>query len=280
MDKTSPLRSVSLCGAGHSGSTLLGMILGGHSSAFYMGEGGKVRYLHDERKPLRKRVCKICGDDCPIWSRFQWDQDGALYPQLAEHVGVRLIVDTTKDERWIEARSTEMRETGGIPALLFLTRDGRAVVNSRIRKYPERDPSDQIRQWADKIETSDALFRAFEGPKMHVRYEELATHPEAVTRQVCDLLELDYEAEMLNFDQHPQHVLGGNSGTQFLVARNQFEDPQKAFVSLGERTREYYGEHAGGISLDLRWKDELSSEHEALFEKLAGRANAELKWEA
>lgn len=279
MDKTSPLRSVSLCGAGHSGSTLLGMILGGHSSAFYMGEGGKVRYLHDERKPLRKRVCKICGDDCPIWSRFQWDQAGALYPQLANHVDARMIVDTTKDERWIEARSAEMRAAGGIAALLFLTRDGRAVVNSRIRKYPERDPTDQIRQWADKIETSDALFQAFDGPKMRVRYEELATNPEAVTRRVCDLLKLDYDAEMLNFDQHPQHVLGGNSGTQFLVARNQFEDPQKAFVSLGERTREYYGEHAGGISLDLRWKDELSSEHEALFERLAGRANAELKWE-
>lgn len=280
MDKTSPLRSVSLCGAGHSGSTLLGMILGGHSSAFYMGEGGKVRYLHDERKPMRKRVCKICGDECPVWSRFQWDQDQALYPQLADHVGASMIVDTTKDERWIEARSAEMRAAGGIPALLFLTRDGRAVVNSRIRKYPERDPSDQIRQWAEKIETSDALFQAFQGPKMRVRYEELATHPEAVTRQLCELLELDYEPGMLDFDQQPQHVLGGNSGTQFLVARNQFEDPGDAFVSLGERTRDYYGEHAGGISLDLRWKDELSSEHEALFEKLAGRANAELKWEA
>ena len=274
------LKAVMVCGAGHSGSTLLGMILGSHSQAFYMGEGGKVRYLHDERKPMRKRVCKICGDACPVWSKFHWDQTHALYPQVADHVGVSMIVDTTKDERWIAARSEEMREAGGVPALLFLTRDGRAVVNSRIRKYPERDPSDQIRQWADKIGTSETLFNAFDGPKMRVRYEELATDPEAVTRQVCDLLEIEYEPDMLRFDERPQHVLGGNSGTQFLVARNQFENPQDAFVSLGDRTRDYYGEHAGGISLDLRWKQELSSEHEALFEKLAGRANAELKWEA
>ncbi|WP_412545754.1 hypothetical protein [Maricaulis sp. MIT060901] len=75
-----------------------------------------------------------------------------------------------------------MREAGGVPALLFLTRDGRAVVNSRIRKYPERDPSDQIRQWADKIGTSETLFNAFDGPKMRVRYEKLATGPEVVTR--------------------------------------------------------------------------------------------------
>ena len=60
--------SVMICGAGHSGSTLLGMILGSHSQAFYMGEGGKARYLGDEKKPLRKRVCKICGEACPVWS--------------------------------------------------------------------------------------------------------------------------------------------------------------------------------------------------------------------
>ena len=280
MKQNGKLCSVSLCGAGHSGSTLLGMILGGHSSAFYMGEGGKVRYLHDERKPLRKRVCKICGEHCPVWSGFHWDETCALYPQLAAHVGASLIVDTTKDERWIEARSEEMRSAGGTSVLLFLTRDGRAVVNSRIRKYPERDPADQIQQWADKIATSEALFAGFDGPKTRVRYEELASDPEAVTRRICDLVGIPFEDQMLRFDEHPQHVLGGNSGTQFLVARNQFENPEDAFVSLGERTREYYGDHAGGIRLDLRWKQELSSEHAALFEKLAGRANAEMKWEA
>lgn len=35
MDKTSPLRSVSLCGAGHSGSTLLGTLLGGAYADMY-----------------------------------------------------------------------------------------------------------------------------------------------------------------------------------------------------------------------------------------------------
>jgi len=276
----SALKAILVCGAGHSGSTLLGMILGSHPDAFYMGEGGKVRYLHDEKKPLRKRVCKICGETCPVWSGFHWDGDTPLYPRLAAHTGASLIVDTTKDERWIEARAAELKASGGEPILLFLTRDGRAVVNSRIRKYPERDPFAQIRQWTDKMETSQALYDVFDGPKMRVRYEDLATDSETVVRAICALAGIDFTPAMLDYKATEHHVLGGNSGTQFLVARERFDDPEKAFVSLGDRTRDYYGKHSGKISLDLRWKEELSPAHAALFDQLAGTVNDPIKWEA
>lgn len=274
------LKTVGVCGAGHSGSTLLGMVLGSHSRAFYMGEGAKVRYLHDAAKPLRKRVCKICGEGCPIWSKFQWDKDQPLHAQLAEFTGAELIVDTTKDEGWIAARAEETRVAGGTPYLIFLTRDGRAVVNSRIRKYPERDPGDQIRQWADKMASSGALFDAFEGPKRELRYEDLASDTEATVRDLCAWLGIDYEPAMLDFASTPHHVLGGNNGTQYLAAKAVFDDPERAFVSLTERTRSYYGDHSGRIELDLRWKSELSAEHAALFEAMAGDINAKIKWEA
>ncbi len=280
MTASSVLKTIMVCGAGHSGSTLLGMILGSHSHAFYMGEGAKVRYLADEKKPLRKRVCKICGEACPVWAGFVWDRSKPLHAQVARHVDAQVIVDTTKDETWIEARSQETRALGGQAALLFLTRDGRAVVNSRIRKYPERDPAAQIRQWMDKMETSRALFDAFDGPKLHLRYEDLALDTAATIRQVCDLTGLAFEPAMLDYTATPHHVLGGNSGTQFLLAKAQYEDPDQAFVSLSDRTREYYGKHSGKIDLDLRWKHELSSAHASLFEAMAGAVNEPIKWEA
>ncbi|NJL20821.1 MAG: sulfotransferase [Leptolyngbyaceae cyanobacterium SM1_3_5] len=39
-----------IAGAGHSGSTLLGFILGSHSQGFYCGEAAKTRYLQDDSK--------------------------------------------------------------------------------------------------------------------------------------------------------------------------------------------------------------------------------------
>ena len=280
MTGSSDLKVVMICGAGHSGSTLLGMILGSHSRAFYMGEGGKARYLGDQKKPVRKRVCKICGENCPVWSGFIWDQSQALHAQIASHVGQNIIIDSTKKDAWIDDRSDELRILGAHPYLVLLTRDGRAVVNSRIRKYPERDPETQIRDWMGQMERSEALFEKFEGPKLRIRYEDLAKTTESVAQSLCDMLEIPYEASMLGFAETDHHVLGGNSGTQFIAARKRFENPDQAFVSLNERTRVYYKDHGGDIQLDLRWKTELAKEHMALFEQLAGSYNESMKWEA
>ncbi|ABI66126.1 MULTISPECIES: sulfotransferase family protein [Maricaulis] len=278
MHDRSRLSAVMICGAGHSGSTLLGMILGSHTDAFYMGEGGKARYLGDEKKPLRKRVCKICGEDCPVWAGFEWNGVSPLYAQVAAHVGQSVIIDSTKDERWIESRAEEVREGGGTPILLMLSRDGRAVVNSRLRKYPDRDPGEQIQAWIDKMATAQALFDGFDGPKMRVRYEDLAENSAATIKALCRLIGLEYQPGMADFASVEHHVLGGNSGTQFIAARSRFDDPDEAFVSLGSRTRDYYENHSGGIELDLRWKSELKPEHLAMFEQMAATANAPYQW--
>ncbi|MCW5725616.1 MAG: sulfotransferase [Maricaulaceae bacterium] len=272
------LQAGMICGAGHSGSTLLGMMLGSHSRAFYAGEAGKVRYLGDPAKPLRKRACKLCGEACPVWGGFVWDRARPLYHQIAERAGKPVVIDSTKDHQWIAERAAEFRAAGGRPALFFLLRDGRAVVNSRLRKYPDREPEQQVRDWMAQIERSQALYDAFDGAKMRVRYEELATNPERVIRGACALLELDYEPAMLDYHAAGHHPLGGNSGAQFLAARALPDGAQAAFATLNGRTRDYYANHDASIQLDLRWRRELSEDHANLFERIAGEFNRPMKW--
>ena len=122
-------------GAGHSGSTLLGLMLGAHPRVFYAGEAKKSLFLGDATKPLKKRVCKLCGETCPVWSRVR--PGGDLYAELAAMTGRPIVIDSTKSLEWIDARLAAL-EASAIPrALFFLGRDGRAVVGSRRRKYPE-----------------------------------------------------------------------------------------------------------------------------------------------
>lgn len=267
------LRTVLICGAGHSGSTLLGMLLGSHSLGFYMGEGGKARYLGDKTKPLRKRVCKICGESCRIWGDFRWDRTKALYPQVADKVGRRVIIDSTKNDLWITERAAETRAVGGAPYLIFLQRDGRGVLNSRLRKYPDREPEALVQEWIMQMQRSQALFDGFDGPKISVRYENLAANPEIVMRSLCDWLEMPFESGMLRFQDAEHHPLGGNNGPQYLAAKARFENSDDAFVKLNSRVRGYYENHDAGIRLDLRWKQELSAENMALFNGLAGHLN-------
>lgn len=278
MEDRPGLTAVLICGAGHSGSTLLGMILGSHTDAFYMGEGGKARYLGDERKPLRKRVCKICGEDCPVWSDFSWDGSAPLYAAVAAHVGKSVIIDSTKDEDWISARANEVETAGGKAVLIFLGRDGRAVINSRLRKYPDREAAIQIQSWIDKMTSAEALFENFTGPKMRLRYEDLAENSDRTIRALCELVGLDYQPAMADFTRAEHHVLGGNSGTQFVAAKARYDDPEAAFVSLTPRTRDYYQNHSGRIEIDLRWQTEMKPEHLALFEQMAGPANTPFRW--
>jgi hypothetical protein len=278
METDTRLTGVMICGAGHSGSTLLGLILGQADGAFYVGEGAKIRYLHDQNKPLRKRACKVCGEACPVWSEFDWDQDGPLYRQVARHTQSRIIIDSTKNPAWISARSNELTEAGDKAVLIFLKRDGRAVLNSRFRKYPDRDAATQIRSWMDQITASRALFDTFAGPKIEIRYEELATRPEAVIREICDVAGLTYHADMLSFRTGESHPMGGNTGTQFVAARDRIADDPNAILKLTPRTHDYYAGHAGDIRLDLRWKNEMSEGNFALFNTLAGGFNADMAW--
>jgi hypothetical protein len=270
--------AVMITGAGHSGSTLLGMVLAGLPDAVYVGEGAKARFLHDPKKPLRKRACKMCGPDCAFWGDFHWDGQAPLYPRIAAHARASIVIDSTKKADWITARAAEARGAGAQVRLIFLMRDGRAVINSRLRKYPDRDPAAQIEDWLAQMAAAEALTDTFGDQAMRLRYEDLATEPERVTRALAAFIGAAWTPDMVDFESRRYHLLGGNSGTQYLAARDQ--GIQGPAASLNARSRAYYAGHGQGIRLDLRWRTELAAEHAALFEHMAGAVNAPLAWGA
>lgn len=262
--------AVAICGAGHSGSTLLGLVLGSHSQCFYAGEAKKSLFVGDARKPLRKRVCKICGESCEVWGRFR-GPDPDLYEALATITGKPVIVDSTKDVSWIRARAVELAERGVPHKRLFLTRDGRAVVNSRLRKYGA-DPIAIVDEWIAQVRATEALVSEHPDTCMRVRYEALATEPEKTIERVCAFLDLPFEPEMLRYEKKLHHPLGGNTGTQSVVARAM--EAEGGLAEVPHRSRAFYESLEGGFRLDLRWQTELPTEVLRLFEDRAGRDNA------
>lgn len=268
-------------GAGHSGSTLLGLILGSHSSGFYAGEAAKTRYLHDNGKPLRKRSCKFCGTDCPVWANFYPQPEPDLYEQLAHHVQRSFVIDSTKNVDWLLCQWQRLCAVGVNVFFIFLQRDGRAVFNSRLRKYKERSPHDLIEQWRTQIYQTQEFYTVFSGKKRVLRYEKLATEPEATLRDLCDWLDLTYEPPMLDYTHYPHHVLGGNNGTQSLVAQaqNLKNFGQQFGAEVASRHHHYYRDHDREIHLDLRWRSELSLDHQKLFQTLAGLDNQPMQWD-
>lgn len=267
-----------ICGAGHSGSTLLGMILGSHSHCFYTGEALKTSYFHKDQTPIRKRMCKFCGFDCPVWSKLDLNKSTDIYTQLMAITHKPVVIDSTKRIAWLQQKISEVISNNITPYLIFIQRDGRAVVNSRIRKSPDQDIAEIITAWVQKIRETEELFTAFPQQKIKIRYEELATKPDSIINHLCDFLELPYESSMRNYYDHEHHPLGGNSGTQSLVLKAQPQEFSSPLISRFETQEDYYQEHPPDIKLDLRWQTELSPEAIALFETIAGGVNQAYQW--
>lgn len=267
---------VFIAGAGHSGSTLLGLALGSHPAIFYGGEARKSIFFGNEKKPLRKRMCKVCGPDCRVWSNLERSEEIDLYEALSRRTGRPVVVDSTKSLEWLEEQSTLLASRGVKLVLVFLGRDGRAVVNSGVRKYPETSAAEHAAKWVEQMSGTAAFAARFPGEVVRVRYEAFVTSPAETLTALVEKLDLALDPAMLDPFSSEQHPLGGNAGTQSLLGKAQTsaEGP----LAISGSKREYYTQHPKTFVLDLRWKRELSAEALAEFERVAGELNREYAW--
>jgi hypothetical protein len=286
---------VFIAGAGHSGSTLLGLALGAHPEIFYAGEANKSQLLADASAPLRKRTCKVCGEGCPVWTNLAWtdlvgtdlvgtDRERTdrvvgddLYEALSLRTGRPVVVDSTKETGWIAEKSAALAALGVRVHLFFLGRDGRAIVASGLRKDPSHSVEEHTKKWVQQIAASEALAARFPGPVTRVRYETLVTEPEATLSTLVRSLDRSLVPSMLSPFDSEQHPLGGNAGTQSLLSGS-VTRPSGPLPVKGDKRR-YYEDHPRAFVLDQRWRSELSDEALRRFSAVAGQTEHAHAWE-
>jgi len=290
---------VFIMGTGHCGSTLLDLLLGSHSLVFSLGELNQLQGILDNPE-TEDRLCSICLGECEYWNRRLppnllrqyfpkrtylnrllkglYQPDESLYQHLITYFEHDILVDSSKNCDWITAqmKSPQHWETMS-PILLYMVRDGRAVVNSYLRKYPEKSIEREVQRWQRHTEEMEAYYEQFTGKKMIVRYEELCTRPAEIMQEVCRLLSIDFEPVMLNYWIHDHHLVGGNAGTRSLITkyRSQFAtiEPVEDSRTEGVWHGDYYKQAELAIQLDLRWRDELTPQQLDIFESIAGKTN-------
>lgn len=274
---------------GHSGSTLLGYILGSHSHATYVGE---IRALRKRLNSKKRGVCGVCGDDCSFWygtmnadgflDRYAradhwWDRlPGRLFPEryakdiytrLFEVTGSDLLVDSSHFASWASVAARYPREAESI--VVNMVRDGRAFVASHKRKG--RDVEQMTRIWVKRVEDIETFLRTWpEERAIMVRYQDLASEPEVTIRGLTERLGLVFEPEMLDYWKHEHHNVGGNTGVRLSVA-DYAGKPLR-----GRHTRkdiDYYEVRKRQIFLDERWKHELTQEELEVFDRIGGDLN-------
>ncbi|MBA2490239.1 MAG: sulfotransferase [Gammaproteobacteria bacterium] len=294
---------VFIMGPGHCGSTLLDLLLGSHSQSFSLGELNRLGSLIDARAGEYQKICGVCVRECDFWNRragmailkIYFSQKNRLrsalgraaqniynpYKLISRWSGTRVLIDSSKNPSWVKRRMAPRHTWRRIePYLIYMCRDGRGVVNSYYRKYPERGMTKVIENWKEQITTMNAFYDRFPHGKTRVHYEALASQPEHVVRAICQSLGIEYEKGMLRYWEHEHHHVMGNGGTRSLIYkyREKFGTDLAAMRERQAAAKKFYDasfydEIDIGIRLDERWRTELSREHREQFDAIAGDVN-------
>ena len=221
-----------IVGLGHSGSTLLDLLLGSHTQAVGLGELGVLSSRSSEGSrelALREQPC-TCGTpsrlDCPFWGgvdRWLHEEHGtslmkialdaplrsdrvaanrALYSTISELTGRRYLVDSSKSR----SRLRSLIEAQFDVRPIHLVREPHGVVYSNVRKG--RSWLHYSGHYASSTLKTHRLLAA--RPHLLVRYEELAAEPEAVVRRIVEWVGLEFEPGQLCWTEFEHHQLSGN----------------------------------------------------------------------
>lgn len=214
---------VYLMGAGHSGSTILGVTLGNCEDFFYAGEveewlvkAGAPPWRERERAEFWRAVTELVdGADLygaeanrcverssSIFRIDRWPRRRrmrARYRRVAEELfraisqtaGVGHIVDSSH----FPLRARELKKLSGIDLyLVFLVRDPQAVVDSNMREISEHEVAERrvralkmnANLWLTQLLSVFVFLRAPVERRLFLRHEEFLADPEGVLRRILD----------------------------------------------------------------------------------------------
>lgn len=286
-DSVKPVCLTIVC-PGHSGSTLLGMCLNSHSDIHTFGEFASLKKRFNRiRSGKRRGLCSFCYAKCEFldsrvlsllklcyYSRLRqaaYLKSVLTHPlyvnYLARQTKARVVCDTSKSVPWAAFVDRYCR-WGLDLKYIFLNRDPRGVIAAHIRKNRDIDASianfkrvtDQMSGFREALKSREVEARIFD-----IQYEKFAGNPEKVLKETCEWLGVEFEQDMLKYDQHEHHIVGGNDKARSMVKRNFNQS-----INYNKPDINWYLDQDGSFFLDERWKTELSNDQRARIEKELG----------
>jgi hypothetical protein len=274
---------VYIAGLGHSGSTLLDLIVGGHPRLVGLGEVKQVLQGDRlQRDRLQTEVC-TCGrtmPECEFWGRALEKVRSIGREDYVERYQALLeVFDGVFDPGIIPVDSSKsmpyLRMLVGVPELdlkvLYIIRDVRSWTVSQLDTIERAKKKPKLFQgnayyffWRWYVRNRRYLrFTAEQHLDVYpVGYEELALQPGKTMRAVCRLLGVEFDSSMLNLRNTGSHsVLGSRMRTQkdkmkirydhrwFL--RSEWKIPSLLFPNI----MKYNTKHVYGNELERMWKE-------------------------
>jgi Sulfotransferase family len=223
------------------------------------------------------------------WGDFHLDPDELLdrlrgldeiTPAEAIRAFYRLYADKQGKPRWGDKTPLYINRMAmiqrNLPEARFvhLIRDGRAAAVSRSKRVlTELPPMEKMAvRWRKQIVRARK-----QAPRLphylELRYEDLVTDPASTLTKVCDFIELPFDDEMLRYHERAEERLRE-------MSRDLPERPGKVRRPADHRMQAHaLTQKPPDPSRLDRWREEMSPEDQAAFERVAGDLLDELGYE-
>ncbi len=132
---------------------------------------------------------------------------------------------------------------------IYLTRDGRATVNSLMKHTGYSAKTAALRWRNGNVYSRWMVGRIPPAQRIHVRYEELCRDPERTVKRVCGVIGVKYDPAILNFRSAEHHLIAGSP------------------MRFGGKV---------DIAEDTSWRAQMSEAALGTFEQIGGRLNRKL----
>ena len=265
----SRLKIVYICSLGHSGSTLLDIMINQHSDIQSVGE---IMFFDEWVKNNNKCTCLKLINECLFWTcviprcfnglgsvkdSSYLDNSYKLFKEIKDLTGKTIILDSSKSVKRLNMLLEDNRLDVKI---IHLVRNGLGVVNSLKKSYERSAINDN----QNKTKIAGALkgtirwirrnLAFYTLMKSHgidnyleVRYEDLCMNPDIELENICSFIELDYDKKMIKPSLNHCHNIGGS--------------------------RWRFSDQPINIKLDEKWKVELSLFSKIIFQILGSWLN-------
>jgi hypothetical protein len=226
-----------ILGSGHCGTTLLGLLLGSHSNAAFLGEVHNIQFGAKEMC-----TCGIPVSGCSVWSEIiktsprhsmeTWrkkndvllkkksfwyvgSREGVdkkkykentqkIYRHMQEKLDVEHIIDSTSTSRAVLLATHSHFSV----RVIHITRDVRGVTWSYVKKYGFSFV--HMFRWFFVNMRILLIRREMPVPWLSLSYETLVEHTAQSLEVISNFMGVPFEESMLDYQNVPHHQIGGN----------------------------------------------------------------------
>lgn len=196
-----------IVGAGRGGTSLLTGLLDGHSRLEAAFEMFAVKRLSGESGPLRRVVAQTLKRRRVIHERvraFKRDclrearkHPGLLWGNKITTEQIRLLEDHNRlnPHAQVDVLDFFFRESFGDVKVVFILRDGRACVRSKMTRAG-LSLEEACERWRYSVKVYKYLSEE-RSNRISLKFEDLLREPSVELSRVCEFLEVEYEPRML-----------------------------------------------------------------------------------